>query len=65
MSSSHIIVVARNTETGDIEFPLEDLTLYGVGGETNVLETCRRQYSKEWTLSLYAPIGESYSGSKG
>ena len=64
MSSSHIIIVARNTKTGEIELPLDDLTLYGVGGEDDVLQTCRRQYGEEWVLSLYAPIGDQWCGSK-
>lgn len=64
VSSSHIIVVARNTETGAIELPLEDLTLYGGGGEEDVLRTCRLQYSEEWSLTLYQPYGDTWSGSK-
>jgi hypothetical protein len=64
MSSSHIIVVARNTKTGAIELPLDELTLYGTGGEEDVLQTCRKKYGEEWTLSLYAPIGDFYTGSK-
>lgn len=64
MSSSHIIIVARNKKTGAIELPLEDMTLYGTGGEDGVLATCRRQYSEEWTLALYAPIGDFYAGDK-
>lgn len=64
MSSAHIIVVARNTKTGAVELPLDDLTLYGVGGEEDVLETCCRRYGEDWTLSLYAPTGPQYSGTK-
>ena len=56
MSSSHIIVVARNHKTGEIQLPLDDLTLYGVGGEEDVLETCRQQYDEDWTLALYQPM---------
>lgn len=64
MSSSHIIVVARNTDTGAIELPLEDLTLYGVGGEEDVLQTCRMSYGEEWVLTLYCPYGDTYCGAK-
>lgn len=64
MSSSHIIVIARNTETGAIELPLDDLTLYGCGGEEDVLQTCRMLYGEEWALTLYRPYGDTYCGRK-
>ena len=64
MSSSHIIVVARNHKTGEIQLPLDDLTLYGVGGEEDVLETCRLSYDEDWSLALYEPKGAFYSGAK-
>ena len=64
MSSSHIIIVARNAETGAVELPLENVTLYGTGGEEDVLQTCRKQYGEEWTLSLYAPFGSLWAGSR-
>jgi hypothetical protein len=64
MSSSHIVIIARNDITGEIELPLEDMTLYGCGGEEKVLETCRANYSMDWTLSLYRPYGISWAGCK-
>lgn len=64
MSSSHIIVVARNTDTGEVELPLGDMTLYGVGGEESVLQTCRGNYGKQWVLSLYVPAGGQWVGTK-
>ncbi|MBZ9943466.1 hypothetical protein LB533_20480 [Mesorhizobium sp. BR1-1-13] len=64
MSSSHIIIVARSTETGEVRLPLEDLTLYGCGGEEDVLQTCRMSYSEEWALTLYRPYGDTYCGGK-
>lgn len=64
MSSSHIIVVARNDKTGEIELPLEELTLYGVGGEESVLELCCRRYNEDWSLALYSPVGAFRSGTK-
>jgi hypothetical protein len=62
MSSAHIIIVARNDKTGAVELPLGDLTLYGVGGEADVLQTACKRYGPEWTLSLYRPVGASYAG---
>ena len=64
MSNSHIIIVARNHRTGKIELPLEDLTLYGVGGEEDVLRTAARNYGPDWGLTLYRPYGDTHSGSK-
>lgn len=64
MSSEHIIIVARNARTGEIRLPLEGTTLYGVGGEDDLLRAYRGQFSEEWALSLYKPFGFIYSGSK-
>lgn len=61
MSSEHIIVVARNTVTGAIELPLDDLTLYGTGGEQDMLETCRRDYDDDWVLALYRPMTPGFT----
>lgn len=62
MSSAHLLIVARHDATGKIELPLDDITLYGVGGEDRVLLTACARYGPEWTLSLYAPFGSSRSG---
>jgi hypothetical protein len=70
MSSSHYIIVARNDETSEIQLPLENMTLYGLGQdpetgeheEENVVRTCALSYGPEWTLTLYGPIGTSYGG---
>ena len=70
MSSSHLIIVARNDETGEIQLPLEHMTLYGMGvtdgeyEEESVVRTCASTYGPEWTLTLYGPLGHSYSGTK-
>lgn len=70
MSSSHLIIVASNDETGEIQLPLENMTLYGMGivdgeyEEESVVRTCAASYGPEWTLTLYGPLGSSYSGSK-
>lgn len=74
MSSSHIIVVARNHVTGAVELPLGDTTLYGggsleedprgIGSEESVLDHCRKLYTEDWVLSLYRPYGDQYSGAK-
>ncbi|KEA07501.1 hypothetical protein [Rhizobium rhizogenes] len=72
MSSSHYIIVARNNETGEIQLPLEDMTLYGMGVDTetgeyeeeSVVRTCAMSYGPEWTLTLYGPLGSSYYGTK-
>ncbi|TGQ19278.1 hypothetical protein [Mesorhizobium sp. M00.F.Ca.ET.217.01.1.1] len=64
MSSDHIIIVARNARTGEIRLPLEDTTLYGLGGEDELLRSYRGQFSEEWALSLYKPFGLTYAGSK-
>ncbi|QIG68705.1 hypothetical protein EVB67_055 [Rhizobium phage RHph_TM3_3_14B] len=72
MSSSHYIIVARNDETGEIQLPLENMTLYGMGvdpetgeyEEESIVRTCAATYGPEWTLTLYGPLGSSYSGTK-
>lgn len=64
MSSSHIIIVARNMETGAVEFPLGDMTLYGTGLERELLEKCCHEYDGQWVLSLYAPTGDQFYGDK-
>lgn len=72
MSSSHLIIIARNDETGEIQLPLENMTLYGMGKdpetgeyeEESVVRTCAMSYGPEWVLALYGPLGASYSGSK-
>lgn len=64
MSSSHIIIVARNTKTDEIELPLGNMTLYGLGEEEDVLKTCRISYSEDWNLTLYQPFGSTYYGAK-
>lgn len=68
MSSSHYIIVARNDKTGEVQLPLENMTLYGMGTvdgeyeEESVVRTCAMSYGPEWTLTLYGPLGGSYSG---
>ncbi len=70
MSSSHYVILARNDETGEIQLPLENMTLYGMGQdpetgeyeEESVVRTCALSYGPEWTLNLYSPIGASYGG---
>ena len=64
MSSDHIVIVARNDETGAVELPLGDLTLYGTGGEESVLCTACANYGPEWSLSLYKPYGPTLRGTK-
>lgn len=64
MSSSHLIILARNTDTGELRLPLENLTLYGCGEEGRVLETCSQVsgLGPEWELTVYAPMGPSVVG---
>lgn len=72
MSSAHYIIVARNTETGEIKLPLGDMTLYGMGvdGETgqyeeeSVVATCALNFGPDWTLALYGQLGAGYVGRK-
>lgn len=72
MSSSRLIVVARNDDTGEIQLPLENMTLYGMGvdpetgeyEEESLVRTCAMSYGPEWSLTLYGPLGSSYYGSK-
>ena len=55
MSSSHLVIIARNIETGEIKLPLGNMTLYGTGGEQQVLEQARKQFSADWLLEIYEP----------
>lgn len=72
MSSSHLIIVARNYETGELQLPLENLTLYGMGQdpetklyeEDSLVQECAKKYGPEWGITLYVPVGPTYSGSK-
>lgn len=58
MSSSHLIILARHTETGELRLPLDDMTLYGTGEEQSVVKTCAQTaYTDEWALELYGPMG--------
>lgn len=56
MSSSHIVIVARNEVTGEVKLATENNTLYGTGDEESILQLYQYQYSEEWVLSLYAPM---------
>ncbi len=62
MSSEHIIIVARNITTDELQLPLGNTTLYGTGEEESVLETCRLQYDDQWVLSLYRCSGQGRIG---
>lgn len=62
MSSDHLIIVARNDTTGKIELPLGDLTLYGLGDEDRLLVNVCARYGPDWTLSLYRPCGDRWTG---
>lgn len=72
MSSEHLIIVARNTETGELRLPLGNTTLYMSGGidaegtasAESVLQTCRRSFTEDWVLAVYRPDGSFWSGSK-
>lgn len=71
MSSSHYVIVARNDETGEIQLPLGNMTLYGMGidpetgeyEEEGLVRECAKQYGPEWTLTLYGKLGADYCGS--
>lgn len=62
MSSAHIIIIARNDKTGELEVPLGDTTLYDVGGSEHTLELACKNYGPDWTLSLYRPFGDKLGG---
>jgi hypothetical protein len=70
LSSSHYIIVARNDKRGEIQLPLGDMTLYGMGvdpetgeyEEESIVRTCAATYGPEWTLTLYGPVGSNYAG---
>ena len=76
MSSEHAIIVARNTETGEVVLPLGDTTLYtasdygidgelnGVGSVKSIIDNVRGRYGDEWTITLYVREGDNYCGSK-
>lgn len=72
MSSSHLVIIARNDKTGEIQLPLDDMTLYGMGcdsvtgeyEEESVVRTCAMSYGPNWTLTLYGPLGSAYYGVK-
>lgn len=64
MSSSHLIIVARNTMTGELRLPLDDMTLYGTGEEQSVVETVAMTFSDDWVLYLYGMVGDQVVGKK-
>lgn len=72
MSSSHYIIVARNDVTGEIQLPLENVTLYGMGldpdtgeyEEEALVRECAKRYDKDWSLCLYGRLGAVYGGAK-
>lgn len=53
MSSSHLVIIARNTKTGDLELPLGNQTLYGTGDEESILESITKRYTDDWCLAIY------------
>lgn len=70
MSSEHYIIVARNTITGAIELPLDDMTLYGQGCdpvtweylEEALVHNIAGRYGDDWVVTLYGPVGGNFSG---
>lgn len=76
MSSEHAIIIARNSVTGAIELPLDDLTLYdtsdygiddqpgGVGSVNSIVDSVRATYSDDWVITLYVRRGPDWTGSK-
>lgn len=73
MSSEHAIIVARNLETGAIELPLDDLTLYSTEGYgfdkqpksiQSIIDSVRMAYDDDWVITLYQSSGPNWCGSK-
>ncbi len=65
MSSSHLVIIARNYKTGEVKLALGDrMTLYGTGEEQSVVETCALIYTDDWELTLYGAIGEPVMGKR-
>lgn len=62
MSSRRLIIVARNDATGRIKLPLGSLTLYGTGGEEELLRKAAASFGAGWTLAIYEPIGHTITG---
>lgn len=63
MSSSHLVIIARNMKTGQIDLPLGDhMTLYGCGGEEELVRACAGNYTDDWVLTLYHPRGPDVLG---
>ena len=63
VSSAHLIIVARNTVTNEFE-TMNGTTLYGAGGEEALLQSCRDAFTSDWVLTLYAPRGDSFEGTR-
>lgn len=76
MSSEHAIIIARNSKTGAIELPLDDLTLYdtsgygldgqpdGVGSVKSIIDSVRMTYDDDWVITLYVRSGPDWLGNK-
>lgn len=63
MSSEHQIVVARH-DNGLLHLPLGDTTLYGVGTEEQIVQSCAKRLDSNWQVTLYGPVGDTYTGRK-
>jgi hypothetical protein len=65
LSSEHLIVIARNHLTGEIQLPLEELTLYGDEDENDgLVRGIAKHYDEDWVITLYGKKGPDYSGQK-
>lgn len=73
MSSEHAIIIARNSKTGAIELPLDDLTLYSTEGYSlyhqpksiqSIIDSVRMTYDDDWVITLYEQCGPNWCGSK-
>lgn len=76
MSSEHAIIVARNTKTGELQLPLDEVTIYdtngygldgrpdGVGSVKIIIDSVRMTYSDDWVITLYVRSGPDWCGSR-
>lgn len=57
MSSSHLIILCRNRQTGELRIE-PNMTLYDMYGAKQVLETVQKRYdlfeeTEDWVISIY------------
>lgn len=64
MSSDHVVIVARNTESGEVRLPLGNVTLYSTERIDDFVRRVCADYGDEWVVAAYLPTTGFFIGTK-